>query len=145
MLYGILSSVALRSPAAMARRASPRDSESACRGMAVPPSAQLSQVIPEPILDVTRFVEPALEQHLEISLRRRTSDRFDAGIPTFGNFDIARQAGIHESLGIGNRPLVEGRDTTGERVDESIELGIRQRTVHVAVGLRELAANVIRS
>src|SRR6185437_241253 len=57
-------------------------------------SAKLAQVVTEPILDIPRLLEALLEQCLEVALRRRANDGFDARVPALRDLHIPRQGGI---------------------------------------------------
>src|SRR3954468_17223059 len=95
--------------------------------------AQLSDVEPESVLRVSGCLKPLLQQGFDSLLRRWSLDGRHAGVPARSDFDIGRQAGfVHEALRVGYRPLVERGDAGCECVDEIVQLGIRQRTVHVA-------------
>src|SRR4051794_34715231 len=98
--------------------------------------AQLSHGESESIFRVSRRLEPVLQKGLDPFLRRRSLDGGHAGVPARSDLDVGRQAGfVDEALGVGERPLVERGDPGCQCVDEVVELGIRQRTVHVAEAL----------
>jgi len=46
---------------------------------------------------------------------------------------------VDQALGIRDCLFVEGGDPGGKRIDKPVEIGIRQRTIHVAVALGQLA------
>src|SRR3954449_10096182 len=60
-------------------------------------------------------------------------------------FDVRRQAGVHQALGLGDRPLVKARDPFRKRLDVGVELGVGNGSVYVAVGLSPVAADVFRA
>jgi hypothetical protein len=88
-------------------------------------AAQLSQVEPESILQVSGVLEPLLQEGFDSFLRRWSFDGGHAGVPAGSDFDVGRQAGfIHEALGVGDRSLVERRDPGCERLNEVVQLGV---------------------
>src|SRR2546423_14707867 len=106
--------------------------------------AQLSHGESESIFQVARRLEPVLQEGLDSLLRRRSLDGGHAGVPARSDLDVGRQAGlVHKPLGVGDRPLVERGDPGGERVDEIVQLAIRERAVDVAQALGIGAADVI--
>ena len=71
----------------------------------------------EPILRVSRLLEPLLQEGLDSFLGRWSLDGGHAGIPAGSHFDVGRQAGfVHEALGVRDRPLVERGDPGCENV-----------------------------
>src|ERR1700733_13983482 len=106
--------------------------------------AELPDIEAEAIFGVAGPVEAPLEQRLDPALRGGPTDRGHAGIPAGGDFHVWRQACLaHQALGVGDRPFVERRDALRQLVDEAVELGVRQRPVDIAIGLREIAADVV--
>src|SRR5436309_9413084 len=71
----------------------------------------LAEVVSQPIFDIARFVEAACHQRLDAILSGGSAERTDARIPSGAALDIERQAGVHEALGICDRPFVESGDT----------------------------------
>jgi len=108
------------------------------------PEAQLSYVESESIFRVSRLLETLLQEGFDSFLRRWSLDGGHAGVPARPDFDVGRQAGfVHEVLGVRDRPLVERRDAGCECVDEIVQLGIREGTVHVAEELGIGASDVV--
>src|SRR3954451_7620818 len=106
--------------------------------------AHLSHVESESIFRVSGLLEPVLQEGFDSFLRRRSVDGGHAGVPARSDFDVGRQAGfVDEALGVGDRPLVEGGDPGGERIDEIVQLAIRERTVHIAEPLGVGACDVV--
>ena len=71
----------------------------------------------------TRFAWAALclaRMRLDPLLGGRSPQRSDARIPTGAEFDIRRQAGVDEALGLSDRPFVELGDSGRERLYERI-------------------------
>src|SRR3989442_14736747 len=103
-------------------------------------SSALSYEISQAIFRIARFAEASLYQRFDSLLRGRSSHRSNASIPAGFDFDIRRQAGnVDQALGIGDCLFVEGGDPGGKRIDKPVEIGIRQRTIHVAVALCQVA------
>src|SRR4029078_4871422 len=87
--------------------------------------SQLPHGESESVLRVSRLLEPVLQEGCNSLLRRRSLDGGHAGVPAGSDFDVERQAGfVHKALGVGDGPLVERGDPSGESVDEIVQLGI---------------------
>ena len=106
---------------------------------------ELAQVVSEPIFDISRFVEAAGHQRFDPFLGGGSADRSHARIPTGGELDIRRQAGVDEPLGVGDRPFVEPSDPRRERLYERVQIGVGQGSIHVAIGLSLLSPDVFRA
>src|ERR1700738_4569576 len=105
---------------------------------------ELPHIETQAVFCVAGTMEALLEQSLDLALCCRPSDRGHASVPAGGDLDVLRQAGgTHEALGVRDRTLVERRDALRQCVDEPVELGGRQRPVHVAIGFSEIAPDVI--
>src|SRR5581483_1649458 len=83
-------------------------------------AGDLPQVVSEPIFDIPGLVEAALHQRFDSILCGRSPERSDARIPPGAKFDVRRQTGVDESLGLGDRPFVELGDSRRERLYERI-------------------------
>src|SRR3954453_19669868 len=117
---------------------------SAVGSSALAVEAQLSHGESESIFRVSRRLEPVLQKGLDPFLRRRPLDGGHAGAPARSDLDVGRQAGlVHEALRIGERPLVERGDPGWQWVDELVQLGLWQRTVHVAEALGVGCSDVV--
>jgi hypothetical protein len=90
----------------------------------------LAQVVSKPIFCVTRLVEAALHQRFDPILSGGSAERSDARIPSGAKLDIWRQAGVHEALGLTDRPFVELRDSGRESFYESVQFRVGQRAIH---------------
>ena len=84
----------------------------------------LAQVVSEPIFDIARLVEATRDQRLDPLLGCGSPERSDACIPPGAKFDVRRQAGVDEALGLSDRPFVELGDPGRERFNERIQLGV---------------------
>src|SRR6266852_9840953 len=72
--------------------------------------------------------------------------RSDASVPPGFDFDIRRHTSeIDKAPGIHDCALVEGGDSAGERIDKSVEVSIRQRPIHIAIDLGQVAWDVVRA
>src|SRR5258705_7644604 len=80
----------------------------------------LAHVISKPIFDIPRLVEAARHQRLDSILGSGSPERSDARIPPGAEFDVRRQAGVDEALGVGDRPFVESGDPGRERLYERV-------------------------
>src|SRR3954453_8122435 len=85
------------------------------------------------ILNRSRLVKAELHECFEPRLCCRPRDGGHAGVPSSRHFHVGWQAGVHETLGLRDRPLVERGDAGRQRVDKAVEFGVRQRPVHIAV------------
>src|SRR5579862_6648284 len=84
----------------------------------------LAQVVSEPIFDIPRLVEAARHQRFDPILGGRSPERSNARIPPRAELDVGWQAGVDETLGVGDRPFVKPRDPGRERVDERVQIGV---------------------
>ena len=80
----------------------------------------LTQIIPEPIFDIPRFVEAARHQRFDPILGDRSPERSDTRIPPGVELDVRWQARIYEALGLADRPFVELGDPGCESLYESV-------------------------
>jgi hypothetical protein len=80
----------------------------------------LAQVVSEPIFDIPRLLEAARRECFDPFLGGGSTKRLDARIPPGAEFDVRRQAGVDEPLGVGDRPFVELGDPRRERLYERI-------------------------
>src|SRR5580658_11201028 len=105
----------------------------------------LAEVVSESIFDIPRLMEAARHQRLDPLLRGRSAERSDAGIPSSAKLDVRRQAGVDETLGLGDRPFVELCDSGRKRLYERIQISVREGTINVAVGRGLICCNVLRA
>ena len=69
---------------------------------------QSPEVEPEAILQVSRFLEPLLQEIFDSFLRRWPPGGSQESIPASSDFDGGRQDGrVHEALGVGDGRFVE--------------------------------------
>src|SRR3954470_19668273 len=107
--------------------------------------ADATEVCPKLVFGCPWLVKAKLHECLEPRLCRRSCNRRHACVPSGRDLHIGRQAGVHETLGVGDCPLVECRNACREGGDERVELGIRERPVHIAVSLGQFSSNVVRA
>src|ERR1700733_2781983 len=105
----------------------------------------LAQVVPESIFDISRLVESARHQGFDPVLGGRSTERSDARIPPGTEFDVRREAGVDETLGLSDRPFIELGDPGRERLYERIQIGVRQGAINVTVSLRLICSDVFRA
>src|SRR4051794_15628200 len=106
-------------------------------------SGELAQVVPEASFHITRRVEAARVQSLYPILGRGASQRSNTRIPPRSDLDIRWQTGVHQALRVRDRPFVELCDAGRERLDESVEFGVRQRAIHIAVGFGLFSTDIV--
>jgi hypothetical protein len=87
---------------------------------------QLADVIAQAVFHITRLVEAMLHQRFDCASGGGSPERSHARIPPAPKFDVRRQAGVDESLRIGDRPFIEPGDSGSECRDERVEIGVRQ-------------------
>src|SRR5215471_6708059 len=105
---------------------------------------KLSHVISQAIFCIAGFVKASLHQRLDPLLRGWSYYRSKARIPPGCNFDIRRQTGsVDKALGINDCPLVERGDPGRKRIDKPVKVSIRQRPIHIAVELSQVACDVV--
>src|SRR5271154_4665184 len=95
---------------------------------------EFSYVESQAVFYIAWLVKALVDQLLHSCLRGRARDRVNACIPSRGDFDVGRQArSVYKALGVADGPLFEGADTSGERVNEGVEVGVRERAIRVPV------------
>src|SRR5262249_48708078 len=106
----------------------------------------LSEEISQAIFCVAGFAKAPLDQRFNSVLRGRPRHRSNASVPSGFDFDLRRQAGnVDQTLGICDCLPIEGGDSSGKRIDKSVEVSIRQRAIHIAVELGQLARDIVRA
>src|SRR6202521_590777 len=96
----------------------------------------LPHEIPQAIFCLAGFAKASPNQLLDPLLRGWPCHRSNARVPPRFDFDIRRQTSdIDKALGIHEHLFVEGGDAGGKHIDKSVEVGIRQRPVYIAVAL----------
>src|SRR5713226_2813447 len=107
-------------------------------------AAELTHVVSEPIFNIARLVEATLHQCVDSPAAGRARKGGKKCVPLGLNLNVGRQAGyVDKVLGVSDRLFVERSNPHGQRVDESIELRIRQSTIDVAIKLGEIASNIV--
>src|SRR5882672_8393260 len=101
-------------------------------------------MVSEPIFDIAGVMEAALHQRLDSELAGGAAQRGEESVPFKCDFRVGRQACyVNQSLGVGDRPLVERCDPSCQRIDKRIEFGVRQGSIDVTVTFGEVAANIV--
>src|SRR5688500_9952874 len=100
----------------------------------------------ESVFRVAGFVKAAVHQFLNSCLRAWALKGRNERIPFGRDVRIGGETGqVDEMLRIAKRLLVKGRNPLRKGVNESIQVGVGQGAIHVAVELREVRAYVIRA
>src|SRR5580700_6903217 len=86
-------------------------------------ASEAAQVGAEAILGLSRLVKTQFKKGLDPRLRGRSAYGGHARIPPGCDFHVWRQSGVHQTLGVGDRPLLEPGDASRECLDEPVELG----------------------
>src|SRR6266568_4115360 len=101
---------------------------------------EFSQVI----FCIARFAKASPNQLLDPLLCGWSCHRSNARVPPGFDFDIRRQTSdVDKAPGIHDCPFVEGGDSGGKRIDKSVKISIRQRPIHVAIELGQVAWDVV--
>src|SRR2546423_6258440 len=88
---------------------------------------ELTDVIAQAVLHITRLVKSLIHQLLDSLLCGRPHDRGKTHIPLRRDFEVRWQTGhVGEALGLADRPLVERCDAGCERLDKRIKVSIRE-------------------
>src|SRR5258707_4310560 len=107
-------------------------------------AAMLSDEISQAIFCIARFAKPSPNQLLDPLLCGWSCHRSNARVPPGFDFDIRRQTSdVDKAPGIHDCPFVEGGDSAGKRIDKSVKVSIRQRPIHVAIELGQVAWDVV--
>ena len=102
---------------------------------------EISQVI----FCIAGLAKASLDQRFDSPLRSRSPHRSNASIPPGFDFDIVRQTSdVDQALGVHDCLFVEGGDPDGKSIDKPVKIGVRQRPVHIAVALGEIAMTASR-
>ena len=84
--------------------------------------------------------ESLVQTKHESFLGPRSPKRRDKRLPFWYDFGVRRQAiQVHQPLRLRDCLFVKRCDSCRERIDECIKLGVRQRTVDIAIQLRQVA------
>src|SRR6266446_5203093 len=104
----------------------------------------LSYQITQARLCITGFAKASPNQPLDPLLCSWSCHRSNTRVPPGFDFDIRRQTSdVDEAPGIHDCPFVEGGDSGGKRIDKSVKVSIRQRPIHVAIELGQVAWDVV--
>jgi hypothetical protein len=107
---------------------------------------KLSHEISQAIFCIAGFAKASLYQRFDSLLRGRSCHRSNASIPPGFDFDISRQtSNVDQALGIHDCLFLEGGDPGGKRIDKPVKISIRQRPIHIAVELGQVAGDVVRA
>src|ERR1700679_445791 len=103
-------------------------------------------MISKPGFNFARRVKAFFKQSAKSFLGRWSPERSGKGLPFWCNFGVGRQAiQVNQPLRLGDCLLVKRCNSCSERVDECVELSVRQRTIDVAVQLCQIAVDVVRT
>src|SRR5229473_1105607 len=104
----------------------------------------LSHEISQAIFCIAGFAKASPNQLLDPLLCGWSCHRSKARVPPGFDFDIRRQTSdVDKAPGIHDCPFVEGGDSGGKRTDKSVKVSIRQRPIHVAIELGQVAWDVV--
>src|SRR5258705_9574460 len=105
-------------------------------------AAELTHVVSQPIFNVAWLVEATLHQFIDSRLGSGALNRGKTCVPLGGNFCVGREArNIDEVFRFRNGLFVERSNAHRQRVDKSIEFGVWQSPVDVAIKLGEIASD----
>src|SRR5882672_6937214 len=109
-------------------------------------AAELTHVVSQPIFNVAWLVEATLHQFIDSRLAGGALNRRKRCVPLGGNFCVGRQArDVDKVFRFRNGLLVESSNAYRQRVDKSIEFGVRQSTIDIAIKFGEFASNIVRA
>src|SRR6202140_5187815 len=107
-------------------------------------AAMLSDELSQAIFCIAGFAKASPNQLLDPLLCGWSCHRSKARVPPGFDFDIRRQTSdVDKAPDIHDCPFVEGGDSGGKRIDKSVKVSIRQRAIHVAVDLGQVAWDVV--
>src|SRR6476619_5703260 len=107
-------------------------------------AAEPPQVVSQPIFNVAWLVEATLHQFIDSRLGSGALNRGKTCVPLGGNFCVGWEArNIDKVFRFSDGLFVERSNAHRQRVDKSIEFGVRQSTIDVAIKLGELASNIV--
>src|SRR5882724_7305203 len=96
--------------------------------------------IPQASFCVAGFAKASPNQLLDPLLCGWSCHRSNARVPPRFDFDIRRQTSdVDKASDIHDCSFVEGGDSGGKRIDKSVKVSIRQRSIHVAIELCQVA------
>src|SRR5258708_5499244 len=104
----------------------------------------LSDEVSQAIFCIAGFTKASPNQLLDPLLCGWSCHRSKARAPPRFDFDIRRQTSdVDKAPGIHDGPFVEGGDSGRKRIDKSVKVRIRQRPIHIAIELGQVAWDVI--
>src|SRR2546429_1622212 len=107
-------------------------------------AAMLSDEISQAIFCIAGFAKASPNQLLDPILCGWSCHRSNARVPPGFDLDIRRQTSdVDKAPGVHDCPFVEGGDSVGKRIDKSVKVSIRQRPIHVAIELGQVAWDVV--
>src|SRR5260370_1793335 len=120
--------------------------ESEFIGFAPCSATMLADEFSQVIFCFAGFAKASPNQPIDPLLCGWSCHRSDASVPPGFDFDIRRQTSeIDKAPGVHDCAFVEGGDSAGERIDKSVEVSIRQRPIHIAIELGQVAWDVVRT
>src|SRR5471030_1994903 len=75
-------------------------------------ASEAAQIGAEAIFGLSRLVKTQFKKSLDPRLCSRPTNGGHACIPPGRDFHVWRQTGVHQALGVGDRPLIECGDTS---------------------------------
>src|ERR1700694_2518005 len=104
----------------------------------------LSDEVSQAIFCIAGFAKASPNQLLDPLLCGWSCHRSNASVPPGFDFDIRRQTSdVDKAPDIHDLRFVEGGDSGGKRIDKSVKVSIRQRTIHIAIELAQVAWDVV--
>src|SRR6266700_291929 len=118
--------------------------ESEFIGFAPCSATMLADEFSQVILCIAGFAKASPNQLLDPLLCGWSCHRGNARVPPGFDLDIRRQTSdVDQAPGVHDCPFVEGGDSVGKRIDKSVKVTIRQRPIHVAIELGQVAWDVV--
>src|SRR5712691_6282312 len=118
--------------------------ESEFIGFAPCSATMLADEFSQAIFCIAGFAKASPNQLLDPLLCGWSCHRSKARVPPGFDFDIRRQTSdVDKAPGIRDCPFVEGGDSGGKRIDKSVKVSIRQRPIHIAIELGQVAWDVV--
>src|SRR5712672_3357443 len=106
-------------------------------------ATMLSDEISQTIFCIAGFAKASPNQLFDPLLCGRSCHRSNACVPPRFDFDIRRQTSdVDKAPGIHDGPFVEGGDSGGKRLDESVKVSIRKQPIDVAIELGQDAWDI---
>src|SRR5882757_9728512 len=107
-------------------------------------ATMLADEFSQVIFCIAGFAKASPNQLLDPLLCGWSCHRSNARVPAGFDFDIGRQTSdVDKASGIHDCPFVEGGDSGSKRIDKSVKVSIRQRPIHVAIELGQVAWDVV--